>query len=70
VGIAQREVDPESGGAGGGLSSTQLDVDHYVPHLLEHRYGSDAWMEKLRVRGVAGQVGTRDLALLGHGAGR
>ncbi len=31
----------------------QLDVDHYLPHLLEHRYGSDAWMEKLRLLGVA-----------------
>jgi hypothetical protein len=40
---------------GGGISVSwpQLDVDHYLPHLLEHRYGSDAWMEKLRVRGVA-----------------
>jgi hypothetical protein len=40
-------------GPGASLSWPQLDVDHYVPHLLEHRYGSDAWMEKLRVRGVA-----------------
>ena len=40
-------------GGGISLSWPQLDVDHYVPHLLEHRYGSDAWMEKLRVRGVA-----------------
>ena len=31
------------------LSWPQLDVDHYLPHLLEHRYGSDACMEKLRV---------------------
>jgi hypothetical protein len=40
-------------GPGASLSWPQLDVDHYVPHLLEHRYGSKAWMEKLRVRGVA-----------------
>jgi len=40
-------------GGGISLSWPQLDVDHYLPHLLEHRYGSDAWMEKLRVRGVA-----------------
>jgi hypothetical protein len=40
-------------GPGSSLSWPQLDVDHYLPHLLEHRYGSDAWMEKLKVRGVA-----------------
>ena len=40
-------------GGGISLSWPQLDVDHYLPHLLEHRYGSDAWMEKLRLRGVA-----------------
>jgi hypothetical protein len=40
-------------GPGVSLSWPQLDADHYLPHLLEHRYGSDAWMEKLRVRGVA-----------------
>jgi hypothetical protein len=31
----------------------QLDVDHYLPHLLEHRYGNDSWMERLQRRGVA-----------------
>jgi len=39
--------------AGLSLAWPQLDVDHYLPHLLEHRYGSDAWMEKLERRGVA-----------------
>jgi hypothetical protein len=40
---------------GGGISISwpQLDVDHYLPHLLEHRYGSDRWMEGLQKRGVA-----------------
>lgn len=38
---------------GTGLSWPQLDVDHYVPALLEHKYGSEKWMEKLRRRGVA-----------------
>ncbi len=40
-------------GGGISLSWPQLDVDHYLPHLMEHRYGSDAWMESLKVRGVA-----------------
>jgi len=40
-------------GCGISLSWPQLDVDHYLPHLLEHRYGSKAWMEKLKLRGVA-----------------
>jgi hypothetical protein len=40
-------------GPGASLSWPQLDIDHYVPHLLEHRYGSKKWMEKLRLRGVA-----------------
>jgi len=31
----------------------QLDVDHYLPYLLEHRYGSKTWMEALHRRGVA-----------------
>jgi len=40
-------------GGGISLSWPQLDVDHYLPHLLEHRYGSDAWMESLRLKGAA-----------------
>lgn len=40
---------------GGGISVSrpQLDVDHYLPHLLEHRYGDARWMAKLQERGVA-----------------
>ena len=38
--------------AGLSLAWPQLDVDHYLPHLLEHRYGDERWMEALR-RGVA-----------------
>ena len=40
---------------GGGLSLSwpQLDVDHYLPYLLERRYGSTRWMEWLQRRGVA-----------------
>lgn len=39
----------------GGLALcwTRLDVNHSVPSLLEHRYGSAAWMAKLARRGVA-----------------
>ncbi len=35
---------------GGGISLAwpQLDVDHYLPHLLAGRYGSDAWMARLQ----------------------
>ena len=40
---------------GGGISVswTQLDVDHYLPNLLERRYGDARWMEALQLRGVA-----------------
>jgi hypothetical protein len=31
----------------------QLDEGHYLPNLLEHRYGNDRWMESLQRRGVA-----------------
>ncbi len=31
----------------------QLDEGHYLPNLLEHRYGNDRWMEGLQRRGVA-----------------
>ena len=31
----------------------QLDEGHYLPNLLEHRYGNDQWMEALQRRGVA-----------------
>ena len=31
----------------------QLDEGHYLPNLLEHRYGNDRWMEALQQRGVA-----------------
>jgi hypothetical protein len=39
--------------AGLSLAWPQLDVDHYLPHLLEGRYGSERWMEALQRRGVA-----------------
>ena len=40
---------------GGGISVSwpQLDVDHYLPHLLERRYGDARWMQALQLRGVA-----------------
>ena len=40
---------------GGGISVSwpQLDVDHYLPHLLERRYGDARWMAALKLRGVA-----------------
>ena len=31
----------------------QLDEGHYLPNLLQHRYGNDRWMEALQRRGVA-----------------
>jgi hypothetical protein len=42
---------------GGGISVSwpQLDVDHYLPHLLARRYGDARWMEVLQRRGVAVQ---------------
>jgi hypothetical protein len=40
-------------GGGISLSWPQLDVDHYLPHLLQHRFGSDKWMEALQKRGIA-----------------
>ena len=39
--------------AGLSLAWPQLDVDHYLPHLLECRYGDERWMEAPRRRGVA-----------------
>ena len=40
---------------GGGISVSwpQLDVDHYLPNLLERRYGDARWMAALQLRGVA-----------------
>jgi hypothetical protein len=40
---------------GGGISVSwpQLDVDHYLPHLPERRYGDARWMEGLQRRGIA-----------------
>ena len=40
---------------GGGISVAwpQLDVDHYLPHLLKRRYGNAQWMAELQLRGVA-----------------
>ena len=31
----------------------QLDEGHYLPNLLEHRYGNDRWMQGLERRKVA-----------------
>ena len=31
----------------------QLDVDHYLPALLEGRYGSEKWMQSLESKQVA-----------------
>jgi hypothetical protein len=39
--------------AGLSLAWPRLDVDHYLPHLLEHRYGNDRWMEAMKRRGAA-----------------
>ena len=38
---------------GTGISWPQLNVDHDLRALLEHRYGSKKWMEGLRRRGIA-----------------
>lgn len=40
---------------GGGISISwpRLNVDHYLPHLLQHRYGDAQWMNKLQKRGAA-----------------
>jgi hypothetical protein len=37
----------------------QLDVDHYLPYLLEHRYGDKKWMESLRLTGIFAQADTK-----------
>ena len=39
--------------AGVDIAWPQLDVNHYLPYLLQHQYGSDAWMKTLSQRGVA-----------------
>jgi hypothetical protein len=39
--------------AGLSVGWPQLDVDHYLPHLLARRYGNDQWMETLGRHGVA-----------------
>jgi len=38
---------------GTGLSWPDLDVDHYVPALVEGIYGNRAWMAKLEDMGDA-----------------
>jgi hypothetical protein len=45
--LAQIEIH-----AGVDIAWPQLDVDHYLPYLLEHRYGSTKWMQALQQRGV------------------
>ena len=39
--------------AGLDIAWPQLDVNHYLPYLMQHQYGSDAWMQTLAQRGVA-----------------
>ena len=39
--------------AGLSVAWPQLDADHYLPYLLEGRYGDERWTEALRRRGVA-----------------
>lgn len=41
--------------AGVGIAWPQLGVDHYLPYLLEGRYGSDRWMQSL-YKGARGAV--------------
>jgi hypothetical protein len=31
----------------------QIDVDHYLPNMLEGRYGSSAWMDRVHRRSSA-----------------
>ena len=38
-------------GHGTGLHWPLLDVDHYVPGLLEHRFGTKRWMNEIGRRG-------------------
>jgi hypothetical protein len=38
-------------GRGGGLHWSLLDVDHYVPGLLNHVFGTSRWMAELCRRG-------------------
>jgi hypothetical protein len=38
-------------GNGTGLHWPLLDVDHYVPGLLEHRFGTRRWMNEIGRRG-------------------
>ena len=38
-------------GNGTGLHWPFLDVDHYVPGLLEHRFGTKRWMNEIGRRG-------------------
>ena len=38
-------------GNGTGLHWPLLDVDHYVPGLLEHRFGTKRWMNEIGRRG-------------------
>ena len=39
--------------AGQDIAWPQLDVDHYLPYLLEGSYGSEKWMQGLQRHGVA-----------------
>lgn len=38
-------------GNGTGLHWPLLDIDHYVPGLLEHRFGTKRWMNEIGRRG-------------------
>ena len=33
-----------------GIRWPQIDVDHYLPNMLEGRYGNDAWMDHVHRR--------------------
>jgi hypothetical protein len=39
--------------AGVDIAWPQLDLDHYLPALMEGIYGSDKWMESLKHRSIA-----------------
>jgi hypothetical protein len=50
---AEQAADFVVGPHGTDIWWPQVDAGHYLPNLLEGRFGSEAWMEKLQRRGVA-----------------
>jgi hypothetical protein len=54
-------------GRGTGIHWPQLDVDHYVPGLLNHIFGTSCWMAELGRRGGSSTSASKAAAARANG---